>query len=54
MDACGALRVIRSDFEPFETLTKVLKRPYEDHAAFAYLSEPPKPEERVRATFCGT
>ncbi len=42
------------DFEPFETLVRVLTRPYDDQPEFAYLATPPQPEERVRATFCGT
>ena len=46
--------VRRDDFAPFETLVRVLARPYDDQPEFAYLAEPPAPEERVRATFCGT
>jgi serine/tyrosine/threonine adenylyltransferase len=46
--------VARDDFEPFETLVRVLERPYDDQPDVAYLSEPPLPEERVRHTFCGT
>jgi uncharacterized protein YdiU (UPF0061 family) len=42
------------DFEPFETLVRVLARPYDDQPQFAYLADPPLPEERVLATFCGT
>ena len=49
-----AAAVIRSDFEPFETLLRVLERPYEEQSAYAHLSEPPLPEQRVTATFCGT
>ena len=49
-----AAAVIRSDFEPFETLLRVLERPYEEQPAYAHLSEPPLPEQRVTATFCGT
>ena len=46
--------VIRGDFEPFETLVRVLERPYEEQPELAHLSEPPQPEERVLKTFCGT
>ncbi|WP_438026600.1 protein adenylyltransferase SelO [Sorangium sp. So ce233] len=46
--------VLRDDFEPFETLVRVLERPYEDQPEFAHLSEPPQVEERVQHTFCGT
>ena len=46
--------VRRADFEPFETLTRGLERPYDDQPELAYLAEPLLPEERVRHTFCGT
>ncbi|MGK3961940.1 YdiU family protein [Sorangium sp. So ce118] len=46
--------VLRDDFGPFETLVRVLSRPYDDQPEFAHLSEPPQPEERVQYTFCGT
>jgi uncharacterized protein YdiU (UPF0061 family) len=46
--------VKRADFAPFETLVQVLAKPYDDQPDFAYLAEPPRPEERVRETFCGT
>jgi serine/tyrosine/threonine adenylyltransferase len=46
--------VRRDDFEPFETLVRVLGRPYEEQPEFVYLAEPPRPEERVLRTFCGT
>jgi uncharacterized protein YdiU (UPF0061 family) len=46
--------VQRADFAPFETLVQVLARPYDDQPDFAHLAEPPRSEERVRETFCGT
>jgi len=46
--------VRRDDLEPFETLVRVLGRPYEDQPELAHLAEPPRPEERVLQTFCGT
>ena len=46
--------VQRGDFAPFETLVLVLGKPYEDQPDFAHLAEPPRHEERVRETFCGT
>ena len=46
--------VERQDFAPFETLVQVLAKPYEDQPDFAHLAEPPRVEERVRETFCGT
>jgi uncharacterized protein YdiU (UPF0061 family) len=44
----------RDDFRPFEALMAVLARPYEDQPERADYASPPKPEERVLATFCGT
>lgn len=45
---------IRGDFEPFQALAHVLQRPYDEQPDFAYLAEPPNPDERVLETFCGT
>ncbi|MEO6603813.1 MAG: protein adenylyltransferase SelO, partial [Polyangiaceae bacterium] len=42
------------DFTPFEALVRVLQRPYDEQPDAAYLAEPPRVEERVEATFCGT
>ncbi|OCJ18465.1 hypothetical protein A6U87_03785 [Rhizobium sp. AC44/96] len=49
-----AAAVEDADFSLFEALLTVLARPYEDQPAFAAYMEPPKPEERVLETFCGT
>ena len=46
--------VRRDDFEPFETLVRVLGRAYEDQPESLQLAEPPRPEERLTQTFCGT
>ncbi len=46
--------VRHGDFEPFETLVRVLERPYDDQPEAVHLAEPPRPEERVLRTFCGT
>ena len=46
--------VQRGDLTPFETFTRVLERPYEDQPEFASWGEPPRREQRVQATFCGT
>ena len=46
--------VRKDDYAPFHTMVKVLEHPYEEQPDFAYLSEPPAPEDRVRQTFCGT
>ncbi|HEX3487526.1 MAG TPA: YdiU family protein [Micropepsaceae bacterium] len=42
------------NFQPFETLLAVLSQPYEDQPAFRAYGEPPRPEQIVRQTFCGT
>lgn len=42
------------DFGPFEELLTVLSKPFEDQAAFTAYAEPPRPEQRVYHTFCGT
>ena len=39
---------------PFETLVRVLARPYDEQPEDRHLAEPPRPEERVEQTFCGT
>lgn len=44
----------KNDFTVMERLIEVLTRPYEDQPQFADLMHPPKPEERVTQTFCGT
>jgi serine/tyrosine/threonine adenylyltransferase len=44
----------RDDFAPFEELSVVLARPYEDQQSFGAYALPPRPEERVAQTFCGT
>ena len=46
--------VRRDDFAPFETLVRVLSRSYEDQPELAHLADPPRPDERVVQTFCGT
>ena len=44
----------RGDFAPFEELLSVLSKPFDDRPGFAAYQQPPKPEERVLQTFCGT
>jgi uncharacterized protein YdiU (UPF0061 family) len=46
--------VNRDDFAPFEELLTVLSKPYDDQPAFAAYADPPKPDQRVLQTFCGT
>jgi uncharacterized protein YdiU (UPF0061 family) len=42
------------DFEPFETLLTVLSSPYGDQPGFGRYADPPRPDQIVRETFCGT
>ena len=44
----------KGDFAPFNTLLEVLARPFAFDAALARFATPPKPEQVVRQTFCGT
>jgi uncharacterized protein YdiU (UPF0061 family) len=52
-----AAAVDDGDLRPFEALLDAVTRPYDDRAdrpELARFMDPPKPEERVTATFCGT
>jgi uncharacterized protein YdiU (UPF0061 family) len=42
------------DFTPFDELLGVLAKPYEEQPAFAHYSDPPRPDQVVYETFCGT
>jgi uncharacterized protein YdiU (UPF0061 family) len=42
------------DFSLLNEMVTVLAKPYEDQPEFALYAEPPKPEEVVHQTFCGT
>jgi serine/tyrosine/threonine adenylyltransferase len=46
--------VSKGDFSLFENLLDVLARPYEDQPSFGRYAEPPRPDQVVRQTFCGT
>jgi uncharacterized protein YdiU (UPF0061 family) len=54
IEAVIAAAVATDDYGPFEELLKVLAKPFEDQPEFADYTSPPKPEERVCQTFCGT
>ena len=43
-----------NNFEPFRRLCRVLANPYDVDTADQDLQVPPRPEERVTRTFCGT
>ena len=42
------------DLSAFENLLTVLSRPYDDQPAFRRYADPPRPDQIVRQTFCGT
>ena len=44
----------RADLAPFEELLKVLSQPYREQPGFEAYAAPPRVEERVLHTFCGT
>jgi uncharacterized protein YdiU (UPF0061 family) len=46
--------VERDDFAPFEALSAVLSRPYDERAPGDDYTRPPRMDERVLQTFCGT
>ncbi|MCB1750099.1 MAG: YdiU family protein [Gammaproteobacteria bacterium] len=46
--------VIRQDFAPFHDLVDRLAQPYDHHQRDAYYAAPPRPDQLVRQTFCGT
>lgn len=46
--------VRNNDFAPFEELLGVLAKPFDEQPDFADYANPPKPEQRVLQTFCGT
>jgi len=42
------------DFSAFEKLLSVISAPYEDQSAFGRFADPPRPDQVVHQTFCGT
>jgi uncharacterized protein YdiU (UPF0061 family) len=46
--------VNEGDFSPFESLLTVLSTPYEDQPALSRYADPPRPDQVVHRTFCGT
>lgn len=46
--------VVQNNFSKTEQLIEVLAKPFDDQPDNAAYMNPPKPEERVRQTFCGT
>jgi uncharacterized protein YdiU (UPF0061 family) len=54
IEAVIVAAVEHADYAPFEELSRVLSRPYEEQPSAAAYANPPLPEERVLRTFCGT
>jgi serine/tyrosine/threonine adenylyltransferase len=54
VEAVITAAVEHDDFRPFEALLEVLARPFDDQLGRDEYSLPPRPEERVTQTFCGT
>jgi uncharacterized protein YdiU (UPF0061 family) len=54
IEAVIAAAQVGADFAPFHELRAVLAKPFEDQPDFAHYADPPRPEEVVRQTFCGT
>ncbi|MGB8332820.1 MAG: protein adenylyltransferase SelO family protein, partial [Polyangiales bacterium] len=46
--------VEEGDFQPFERLIGVLASPYEDQPSRDHYAAPPRRDQIVRQTFCGT
>jgi uncharacterized protein YdiU (UPF0061 family) len=54
IEAVIVAAVEHGDYAPFEELSRVLSRPYEEQPSAGAYANPPLPEERVLRTFCGT
>jgi uncharacterized protein YdiU (UPF0061 family) len=54
VEAALAAAVQHGDYAPFETLLDVLAHPFDERPGLERFTLPPRPEERVLATFCGT
>jgi uncharacterized protein YdiU (UPF0061 family) len=54
VEATIVAAVERQDFQPFEELLAVVTQPYEDRPNLERYASPARPDQCVRATFCGT
>jgi uncharacterized protein YdiU (UPF0061 family) len=45
---------LEGDFSLFHEINEVLEKPYEEQEVFDSYKSPPRPEQVVQATFCGT
>jgi len=44
----------RGEFGPFERLMAVLAHPFDEQAGAERYAQPPRPDQVVHQTFCGT
>ena len=42
------------NLDPMNELLEVLKNPFEENKKYSHLTVPPKEEEKILQTFCGT
>jgi uncharacterized protein YdiU (UPF0061 family) len=54
VEAVISAAVNDGDFSTFERLLSVVSVPYEDQPAFGRYADPPRPDQVVHQTFCGT
>jgi uncharacterized protein YdiU (UPF0061 family) len=54
VEAALQAAVEQADFQPFEDLLNVMSHPYDDDPSLDRYATPPKENERVLQTFCGT
>ena len=54
VEAALAAAVSHGDFAPFQQMVDAMARPFDDDPALARYAVPPRQEERVLQTFCGT
>jgi uncharacterized protein YdiU (UPF0061 family) len=54
VEAAISAAVKSDDFEPFKQLVGLMERPYQYESAWASMARPPRQEEVVSQTFCGT
>jgi uncharacterized protein YdiU (UPF0061 family) len=54
LEAMIGAAIEHGDFAPFEELLEALSRPYEHRPRYEAYERPPRAEERVLQTFCGT
>ena len=48
------LAALKGNFSPFEKLNNVLSKPFSDQTENIEFQRPPRPEEIITKTYCGT